>query len=212
MNSIFYDFKKYKHRDYKDKNSLHYVYIHLWGNKPLYIGKGSKGRCGDFANRSLAYKEYINEVKKENIQKYILAESYDEKLMIQLERIIHEFILDSGYNLFSKPQTGNYGCLKGRTFSNETKVKLSNGRKGKKHTQETKNKIGNARKGAKSILRRSIVQLELDGTFIKEYDNIRELDNYGFHNSAIVMCCKGNRNKHKGFKWMYSEGYYNIVG
>lgn len=67
-------------------------------------------------------------------------------------------------------------------------------------------------KEAKSTLIRSIVQLKLDGALIKEYDNIKELDNYGFHNSAIVMCCKGKINKHKGFKWMYSEDYYNIVG
>lgn len=42
------------------------MYIYLEKNEPLYIAKGSKGKCEDFANTSLAYKEYINEVEKEN--------------------------------------------------------------------------------------------------------------------------------------------------
>ena len=57
-------------------------------------------------------------------------------------------------------------------------------------------------------MRKSVVQLALDNTFINEYNNIRELDNLGFHNSAIVMCCKGKRRTHKGYKWIYKEDYF----
>lgn len=73
------------------------------------------------------------------------------------------------------------------------------------HTEESK--IGKIRKGKKSILRTFIVQLALDNTFINEYDNIRKLDKLGFHNSTIVMCYKGNRRTHKGYKWMYKDEY-----
>lgn len=54
------------------------------------------------------------------------------------------------------------------------------------------------------------MQLKLDSTFINEYDNIRMLDELVFHNSAIVMCCKGKRKTYKGYKWMYKEDYYNL--
>ncbi|MGL5328919.1 MAG: NUMOD3 domain-containing DNA-binding protein [Peptostreptococcaceae bacterium] len=199
--------KLYLSRDYINQYGLYYVYIHIYDNKIIYVGKGSRGRARDFANRSSTYKEYIEKVGKKNISSYIIEESFDENLMIDLEMHIHELLLDKGYELFSKPNLGKYGCLKGRIFSEETKVKLSRARTGKNHSQDSKNKIGDARRGNQSNLRKSIVQLALDNTFIEKHDNIRKLDELGFHNSAIVMCCKGQRNKHKGYKWMYKEDY-----
>lgn len=197
----------FKYKEYKDRYGLYYVYMHIYNNRVIYIGKGSGARGRDFANRSFEYKEYIKNIGKENIITYIIEESYDEELILHLEMLVHKLFLDKGLKLFSKPQFGEYGCLKGRSISKETRIKLSKSRNGKKHTQETKYKIGNARRGSISTLRREIVQLTLDNTFIKEYDNIRELDKLGFHNSAIVMCCRRKRNKHKGYKWMYKEDY-----
>lgn len=199
--------KLYVSKDYIKQCGLYYVYIHTFNDKIIYIGKGSRARARDFANRDNKYKEYIQNVGKENIKSYIIEESFDEELIIHLEMLVHELFFDAGYKLFSKPNYGKYGCLKGRIFSDETKLKLSKSRIGKLHSQESKNKIGNARRGKKSTLRKAIVQLALDSTFISEYDNIRELDELGFHNSALVMCCKGQRNKHKGYKWMYKEEY-----
>ncbi|SCI12215.1 NUMOD3 motif (2 copies) [uncultured Clostridium sp.] len=199
--------KLYVSKDYIREYGLYYVYIHIYDNKIIYVGKGSRARARDFANRNSEYKEYIENIGKENIKSYIIEESYDKELMIQLEMLVHELLLNEGYKLYSKPQFGTLGCLKGRIFSDETKSKLSKARKGKTHSEETKNKIGNSRRGKKSTLRKSVVQLALDNTFINEYDNIRELDKLGFHNSAIVMCCKGNRKTHKGYKWMYKEEY-----
>ena len=200
--------KLYVIKDYIRQYGLYYVYIHIYDNKIIYIGKGSRARSRDFANRNSSYKKYIENVGKKNIKSYIIEESFDEELMIHLEMLVHELFLDKGYKLFSKPQYGKYGCLKGRIVSNKTKLKLSKSRIGKAHTEESKNKIGRARKGKKSTLRKSVVQLALDNTFINEYNNIRELDNLGFHNSAIVMCCKGKRKTHKGYKWIYKEDYF----
>ena len=203
--------KEYNSIKYRNKRDLFYVYMHVYKDKVIYIGKGSRYRASNFGVRSKQYRDYINKIGKENIKIYIIEESFDEKLVIQLETLTHKLFLDKGYKLFSKPQFGEYGCLKGRTFSKETRYKLSQSRLGKKHTEETKVKIGNARRGTISTLRKDVVQLALDNTFIKEYDNIRKLDELGFHNSAIVMCCKGKRNKHKGYKWMYKEDYINSI-
>ncbi len=199
--------KLYVSKDYINKHRLFYVYVHMCDNKIIYIGKGNRARARDFANRNSSYKKYITNVGKENIKSYIIGESFDEELMIQLEILVHDLLLGEGHKLFSKPQSGVYGCLKGRIFSKETRYKLSKSRAGKIHTEESKNKIGDARKGKKSTLRKSVVQLTLDNTFINEYDNIRELDKLGFYNSAIVMCCKGSRRTHKGYKWMYKDEY-----
>ena len=199
--------KLYVSKDYINQYGLYYVYIHVYNNRVIYVGKGSRASARDFANRDNKYKEYIQNVGKDSIKSYIIEESYDEELMIHLEMLIHELFLGEGFELFSRPQLGMYGHLKGRVFSDETKSKLSKARIGKNHTEESKKKIGNARKGKKSTSRISVVQLALDNTFIKEYDSIRELDNLGFHNSAIVMCCKGNRKTHKGYKWVYKDEY-----
>lgn len=75
----------------------------------LYIGKGSRARARDFANRNSSYKKYITNVGKENIKSYIIGESFDEELMIQLEILVHELLLGEGHKLFSKPQSGVYG-------------------------------------------------------------------------------------------------------
>lgn len=52
-----------------------------------------------------------------------------------------------------------------------------------------------------------IIQLSLDGKFIKEYPSIisakKELK---LHH--IVSCCKGHRKTCGGYKWMYKEEYY----
>lgn len=200
-------FKIYKHNDYVKMYGLYYIYMHVYKGRILYIGKGSRARGRDFANRSVEYKEYINKIGKNNMTTYIIEESLDQELMIQLEMLVHEILLDEGYKLFSKPEKGKYGCLKGRIFSEETKAKLSSARKCKLHIQETKEKIGNERRGSISNLRKNIVQLTLDNTFVEEHTHIRKLDDLGFQNSAIVSCCKGKRNKHKGYTWMYKDDY-----
>ena len=200
--------KLYVSKDYINQYGLYYVYIHVYNNRVIYVGKGSRARARDFANRDNKYKEYIQNVGKDSIKSYIIEESYDEELMIHLEMLIHELFLGEGFELFSRPQLGMYGHLKGRVFSDETKSKLSKARIGKNHTEESKIKIGNASRGRESTLRKSVVQLTLDNIFVNEYDNIRKLDNLGFHNSAIVMCCKGRRKSHKGFKWVYKDDYF----
>lgn len=187
--------KEYNSIKYRDNKGLYYVYMHVYKDKVIYVGKGSRYRASNFSVRSKEYKQYINKMDRENVKIYIIEESFDEELIYQLEMLVHKLFLDKGYKLFSKPQFGEYGCLKGRTFSEKTRMKLSKARKGKTHTEETKVKIGDARRGAISTLRKDIVQLALDNTFVNEHDNIRKLDELGFHNSAIVSCCKGKRKK-----------------
>lgn len=56
--------------------------------------------------------------------------------------------------------------------------------------------------------RKPVLQLDLDGNVIKKYASISEAGRIcGFDGSSITMCCKGKRNKHKGFKWVYEKDY-----
>lgn len=46
-------FKLFRHKDYKDKYGLYYVYIHVYNNNVIYVGKGSRAIGRNFANRDI---------------------------------------------------------------------------------------------------------------------------------------------------------------
>lgn len=50
-----------------------------------------------------------------------------------------------------------------------------------------------------------IVQCDLDGNFIAEYNSEREP--IGFDYKKISACCHGTRKSHKGYKWFFKKDY-----
>ena len=51
-----------------------------------------------------------------------------------------------------------------------------------------------------------VLQYSLDGTFIKEYPSIREVERQlGFAQGNISHCCLGKYNQAYGYKWLYKE-------
>ena len=113
---------------------------------------------------------------------------------------------------------------KGKTLSEETKKKISvnhKGMYGKHHSEETKQEISKNMKGKykgenaplygkfgfehpASI---PVVQLTLEGEFVKVYGSSMEAERNGFSNSTINLCCRGKRKAHKKYKWMYLSDY-----
>lgn len=56
--------------------------------------------------------------------------------------------------------------------------------------------------------KKPVVQLSLDGTFIKAYDSISDAESITkTDGSKIVTCCKGNRKSANGFMWLYATEY-----
>ena len=56
--------------------------------------------------------------------------------------------------------------------------------------------------------KKPVIQLALDGTFIKEWDSARDCQNEtGFNETKICACCKNMRKTHKGYKWQYKKDY-----
>lgn len=109
----------------------------------------------------------------------------------------------------------------GIKHTEETKIKMSNARKGKspsnkgqvgeknywygkQHSEQSKEKM---REIQKKLNGRKVIQLSLNGEFVKQYDCIsdvvREL-NIKCH-SCIVNCCKGKQKKAYGFIWQYAN-------
>lgn len=123
----------------------------------------------------------------------------------------------------SESRSGEKNCNFGKHFSEEHKRKISEARKGKyngeknymfgkHHTDETRRKMSEAAKGkyvgTNCWCSRAVVQLTLDGEFVKEWSYIKEANQYGFNRTCISDCCRGKRPHHKGYKWQYADDYY----
>ena len=56
-------------------------------------------------------------------------------------------------------------------------------------------------------LSKKVLQLSLDGEFVREWSSTHECGRNGFNQGNIVSCCNGKQKTHKGFRWMYAEDY-----
>lgn len=61
----------------------------------------------------------------------------------------------------------------------------------------------------KNTQSRKVIQLSLDGDFIKEWCSANAATVDGFNCSSIIKCCKGKMKCHHGYLWMYANDYYN---
>lgn len=110
----------------------------------------------------------------------------------------------------------------GYKLSEETKRRIGEGAKAWQNTPEGKAKMAAARKGIKRKKGyriekkfKPVIQLTLDGEFIQEYSSIQDAGiAIGGLNSKckinIGNVCKGKRDSAEGYKWMYSDDYYNF--
>jgi group I intron endonuclease len=106
---------------------------------------------------------------------------------------------------------GNKNFL-GKKHSQETKDKISRAHKGKRYSKEV-----NLSKGRKGIipplkgkfskdnpLSKPIIQLNLDGSFVKEWDCLMDVKrNLKLNICNINSCLKGKLKTSNGFKWIY---------
>ena len=98
--------------------------------------------------------------------------------------------------------------MKGKHLSEETKKKMSeslkgrpSGMLGKKHSEETKKKLSESLTNGK--LSKPVLQLSLDGEFIREWPSTAECGRNGFNKYMVAACCRGERKSHKGYIWRY---------
>lgn len=126
----------------------------------------------------------------------------------------------NGYNMTVGGEGGT-----GRVFSEETKQIMSELKKGlfdgennpmygKHHTKETANKISKSLKGkyvgGKNPRAKAIIQLTLDGDFVAEHSNAKEVAVTRFNavnGTNIIQCCRGVRKTAYGFIWVYKVDY-----
>jgi len=52
-----------------------------------------------------------------------------------------------------------------------------------------------------------IVQLTLNGDFVKRFESAKEAQRNGFKQSSISLCCLNKQKAHSGFLWKYERDY-----
>ena len=50
---------------------------------------------------------------------------------------------------------------------------------------------------------KTVLQYDLQGNFIKEWESTMECDRNGFCNRHVAACCRGERKTHQNFIWKY---------
>lgn len=53
--------------------------------------------------------------------------------------------------------------------------------------------------------RKPIIQMDLNGNIIKEWEYLSQVQDFGFHKGDVRRVCKGKRDTASGFKWKYKD-------
>lgn len=195
--------------------NIFYVYSHLrkTDGKCFYIGKGTGNRYKEKQSRN---QYWWNVVNKHDFESVILVNNISEGKAFELEA---EFCNQIGYeNLCNiRKEIGNGGW----SHSPETKIKMKKPkppifsekmRKPRKNT--FKRGIEHKSYGIKKSPRthkhninvgkahlKSIIQYNLDGSFIKEWEGIIEAEKY--IKGDIGACCRNKQKTAGGYIWKF---------
>ena len=107
----------------------------------------------------------------------------------------------------SKANSGENSGMWGKKISEEHKRKISETHKGKPLSDEHKKKLRKKHKNSKSI-----VQLDKEGNFVKEFSYISEASReLNIACQSISACCKGRRKSAGGYVWKYLDDFGNVT-
>jgi group I intron endonuclease len=196
------------------ENDNYIVYMHTVPNGRRYIGithqePERRWRGGMHYNYNKRFFLVIVKYGWDNIKHEILYKNLSEEEAIQKEmELIAKYKTNQeeyGYNM----TTGGKGAPN-CTKSIETREKLSKANKGKKHTEEAKRKIGEAHKGlhlgGKSPSAKKVLQYDLDGNFIKEWDSFMDIQReLGVSYQNIWRVCNNKRESFLEYIWKYKD-------
>ena len=173
-----------------------------------YVGKTKNPKmrfhnhCNKLHNEKSHKRNWINKLKKEGLKpKMKILDEVLESEWKFWERFWINQLKQWNFNLVNHTSGGD-----GLTLGNETSFKKGNipWNYGKSFSQETKDKISASLLGVKNKPLCPVIQMDLEGNFIEEFESITEASiKTNSSLSKICSVCKGNRKSTNNFKWKY---------
>lgn len=110
----------------------------------------------------------------------------------------------------SEAQGGENHWTKKKKFSDESKKNMSEAQKklyqsGYVSPLKGKKKNKEAIEKHKKAISKPVLQLNLDGTLVKEWLNAYECQEGGFTPSCVNKCCNNKNKTHRNFIWKFKE-------
>ena len=157
-------------------------YIGMTSLKPIYRWNNGNGY-----SPTTLFKKALDEYGWDNFEHEILEEELSkeeaEAKEIEFIKLYKTTNIDFGYNM----STGGLGSC---------------------GVHPSKEKIEKLRKNNNI----KVVQLTMDGAFVKVWNGCREAERSGnFHSGRISDCCKKKRNEHFGYKWMFLDEHKKMT-
>ena len=201
------------------------VYRHISPSGKVYVGITSKEinkrwRYGTGYSNCILFQNAIDKYGWNNIKHQILFTNLTEERAKNLEKdlIRHYKNSEISYNI-TDGGDGHLGC--NWTPTKDTRTIWSTQRRGRKLSEEHKKKISDTMKGrpmskdvyskgvtiVKTLLAKPVIQLSLNGEFIREFPSIKEAARSLNIESDrdIIRCCRGERKSRAGYKWKYKD-------
>ena len=225
----FADYNQYKavKKRTEAKLSKHYPKIknqsgiYMFYRVVAYIGKSSEkdGILGRCASHCISHEQHIdNSIHSRKLscdggQWYIVPLIYCDKSKVdEMEQLFIKEYQSKGYELYNIESGGHAE----RTFSEETRKKISLALKNVPKTAEHREKLRQAnlgkhpseesRKKMSKTRSKPVYQMDLQGNILQEFSSIKEASlQTKCDSSYIAKCCKGKANTCGGFKWEYKE-------
>lgn len=220
----------------KEKLNDTCVYFHInpLKNHIFYVGIGYNKRAYEKHGRSKFWYDtvnkygYIVDVCHENL-------SWEEACKLERLYIKKIGRRDLGLGILVNLTDGGEGRMNvvtseetrekmskarlGKKLSEKTKLKMkevktgkNNSRYGTSHTNETKNQMSISHQGkklsneTKQKMSRIIIQTDLEGNFIKEWNSIiSALKELNMSSGSIGECLRGKNKTAGGYKWEYKQ-------
>ena len=159
----------------------------------------------NYRNTGKAELMNISKTKKGYLQ--VVLSKNKEKKTCKVHRLVAETFLPNPENLpevnhIDEDKTNNFVFLNedGSVDKEKSNLEWKNHRDNCNHG--TRNER-TAKANTNGIRSKPVIQLTLDGEFVREWSSTNECGRNGFNQSNVVNCCNGKRKTHKGFRWMY---------
>ena len=194
----------------------------------VYVGSGVDIRCRQWQHFTALMKGIHPNILLQRVWNRYGGDNFEFEIIEHVEFIEEKYTFkkkllerEQYFMDIKKSADRKYGyniCkIAGSTLG--IRFNLPNKRKSSKCSDETKKKISDGRKGINnwnfgklSRNAKSIVQCDLDGKELRKWDSIYlALCEFGFeHKSRVIRCCKGKLESAFGFKWRYQDPKHSV--